>query len=306
MGLLTYSAKQIHAELLAKNILLLQNIIEEQKKEYKQVPACISVELYKLNSLGLSNTKNAKVLEKRVLSVKSENEEIRKYNDAIDFNKERIEFINETRKVFCDNVLIVSFDDFEHIIKKYNLVCGLLEQYTGVIPKENIEEFEKAREIIYNDNNKEYRKKYIKPLQLIKDYKDYLVDRFPFCYEVDDRKEKEYDVIEEFGNDLYRLLEYRLLDLRNQILFYHIIGKNEDKTSISIGQLSEPTDFFIAAPKKDMDFSESLLEKLIPKPKDPFICSYTKYGIIVHTKWGEEADDEVLKKYYRQIKALEK
>lgn len=279
MGLLTYSAKQIHAALLAKNILLLQNIIEEQKKEYKQVPACISVELNNLNRLGLSNTKNAKALDKRVLTVKAENEEIRKYNDAIDFNKERIEFINETRKVFGDNVLIVSFDDFEHIIKKYNLVCGLLEQYTGVIPKENIEEFEKSRKILYSDENYEYNRKYIKALRLVKNYKDYGIEQFPFCYEFQ---------------------EYSLF------YYLHFISSNKEECRHNTYNLSDRTDFFIAAPKKDMDFSESFLEKLMPKPKDPFICSYTKYGIIVHTKWGEEAEDEVLKKYYSQIKALEK
>ena len=279
MGLLTYSAKQIHAALLAKNILLLQNIIEEQKKEYKQVPACISVELNNLNRLGLSNTKNAKALEKRVLAVKAENEEIRKYNDAIDFNKERIEFINETRKVFGDNVLIVSFDDFEHIIKKYNLVCGLLEQYTGVIPKENIEEFEKSRKILYSDENHEYNRKYIKALRLVKNHKDYGIEQFPFCYEFQ---------------------EYSLF------YYLHFISLNKEEFRYNTYNLSDRTDFFIAAPKKDMDFSESFLEKLMPKPKDPFICSYTKYGIIVHTKWGEEAEDEVLKKYYSQIKALEK
>lgn len=144
MGLLTYSAKEIHAALVAKNILLLQNIIEMQKKEYKPIPDSVSNELRSLDRLGLSKTKNAAILKDKIDKVNAENEEIQKYNDAIDFAKERLEFIAETRKVFG-----------------------------------------------------------------------------------------------------------------------------------------------------------------MPKPKDPFICSYTKYGIIVHTKWGEEADDEVLKKYYKQIKSLE-
>lgn len=304
MGLLTYSAKEIHAALVAKNILLLQNIIEMQKKEYKTIPDSVSNELRSLDRLGLSKTKNAAILKDKIDKVNAENEEIQKYNDAIDFAKERLEFIAETRKVFGDNVLIVSYEDFEHIIKKYNLVCGLLEQYTGVIPKENIEEFEYTRDILYNNNSEEYRKKYIKSLQLIKDYKDYGIDRFPFCYEDFPKKERIEKVINELSGDKFLFWQYQILGT-NSISFYHIIGRNEDKTSINIGQLSKPTDFFIAAPKKDMDFSESFLESLMPKPKDPFICSYTKYGIIVHTKWGEEADDEVLKKYYKQIKALE-
>lgn len=252
MGLLTYSAKEIHAALVAKNILLLQNIIEMQKKEYKTIPDSVSNELRSLDRLGLSKTKNAAILKDKIDKVNAENEEIQKYNDAIDFAKERLEFIAETRKVFGDNVLIVSYEDFEHIIKKYNLVCGLLEQYTGVIPKENIEEFEYTRDILYNDNSKEYRKKYIKSLQLIKDYKDYGVDRFPFCYEVESREERMEKAIKGLGDNPDPFLVYHLSMVNTYISFYRIIGANKDETSIRIGQLSKPTDFFIAAPKKDM------------------------------------------------------
>lgn len=60
MGLIrSYTAKEIHAALLAKNLILLQGIISAQKKEYKYLPANMEDELKVLSGIGLGNTKNA-------------------------------------------------------------------------------------------------------------------------------------------------------------------------------------------------------------------------------------------------------
>lgn len=288
-----YTAKEIHAALIAKNFLLLDKLIEEQKKEYKEVPDVVESNLKHLRNLGLINTKNAELLKNEVEKVDKENEAIRKFNEHIDYTRRQVEFIKETRKLFGDDVLLVSYADFEHIIKKYKLVCGLLSQYTGVIPQKNIEELEKAKNII-DENYFEYTNKYLKRLYYIKtiSYKDdeYSCSLFPFCYEL-----KSGDIEVDVLSSYLRTRRYYIIE-------EDFVCKERDLDFVNT---SSPTHLFIAAPKKDMNTSVSFLESLMPKPQDPFICSYTEYGILIYTKWGEEAEDEVLDKYYKKLKLIQ-
>jgi hypothetical protein len=32
-------------------------------------------------------------------------------------------------------------------------------------------------------------------------------------------------------------------------------------------------------------------------PKDPILCSLTEYGVLLFTRWGEEANDKIIKGY---------
>lgn len=181
MGLIrSYTAKEIHAALLAKNLILLQGIISAQKKEYKYLPANMEDELKVLSGIGLGNTKNAGLIKEEKERIEEENRKIQSFNESIDFERKRLQFIKDTICLFGDKVLIVSYSDFEYIIKKYNLVCGMLEQYSGSIPKENIDEFMAVRGIIYSEDN-DYWNKYIKKLGFVKEYKKLGINRFPFC-----------------------------------------------------------------------------------------------------------------------------
>jgi hypothetical protein len=53
---------------------------------------------------------------------------------------------------------------------------------------------------------------------------------------------------------------------------------------------------FIAAPRKEMKNAKKGISFRI-QPDDPFICSLSKYGIVIYSRWGKEASDKTFKKY---------
>ena len=40
--------------------------------------------------------------------------------------------------------------------------------------------------------------------------------------------------------------------------------------------------------------------------EDPFICAATEYGVLIFTRWGEEASDEVIRRFEAFSKNLDK
>lgn len=103
----------------------------------------IICEYNQLKNLGLENTQNAKELKKSILPVSAEK------------LKNFIDFIREMRSHFGDKTILISHEAFKDICKRYKLKIGLLNRYTGVIPKENILDLVNAKErinsFIYQD-----------------------------------------------------------------------------------------------------------------------------------------------------------
>ena len=56
------------------------------------------------------------------------------------------------------------------------------------------------------------------------------------------------------------------------------------------------TDLFIAAPVDDMQQLVSFTEteiRVIPRSIDPFVFQVTPIGVVIYSKWGEEASDAI-------------
>ena len=49
-----------------------------------------------------------------------------------------MELIVEMKEYWGDDALLVPFNDFEKVCNKYNLTCGLFEEYTGHVPTDKI------------------------------------------------------------------------------------------------------------------------------------------------------------------------
>ena len=280
-----YPAAVLHAEILMAVNYYAEQLKEIKKKELENVPQTIQKEYDDLTSLGLGNTKNAQILKDKINEIYSINQDIYDYNEQVEFIKNTIFFMKCLFEVFGTNVMLIKFDDFEKLINKYNLVCGTLDQYTGSIPEKTIEEIKKTKEILNQLKSNERTFTYYNPtykclaeniyvlnrvIKLhpseINGFSKEMINRFPFAY----------------GSYVIPLG-------RKVSSFYSDI---DWKSS---------TQLFIVAPAKDMkvegvEFTDKI------RTEDPFICSYTPYGIVIYSKWGEEAEDEILKKYYDLVK----
>lgn len=99
----------------------------------------IKEELDKLEASGLGRTKNAETL-RTIL-------ESKKYKSALGPEKLDLKKVNEMTSCIKESypdALVVTYEDFFAILKKYNLYCGPISTFSGFIPNENVSQIAKA------------------------------------------------------------------------------------------------------------------------------------------------------------------
>lgn len=259
-------------------------LMQEQLVTLKELPTKPdeSERLSLLLTLGFDGTKEVKRYQnqmakysKAVNENAANRENVFKYNEHL---RKAFEILITARKDFGPDTLLVNFEDFQKLIKKYNLVCGLFSDYKGEIPQDKLEEIsylpKKIPEYIkylYQFDSVEFED----DEHLIHWCHSSLI-RFPFII-VSQMFNNKYDIMGEdcLGN------QFRTYSSRG----YGIFTKN----------LVSSTRFFICAPARKMENSARRIN--INMHRDPFICAYTDYGILILTRWGEEASSKVIRKY---------
>jgi hypothetical protein len=53
----------------------------------------------------------------------------------------------------------------------------------------------------------------------------------------------------------------------------------------------------MCAPEKMFTERRKMKLTIDKTPKDPILCSLTEHGILLFTRWGEEANDNIVKRY---------
>jgi len=176
------------------------------------------------------------------------------------------------RKEIYRDTLLVTYKDFDSIMRRYDLVCGTFDKYLGDVPFDKIGEIERVVELA---NNRKLIG--VNPIFPILEYRDseYTlpkhIARFPFAMAVG------WNGIDVYG---------------------HEMSRNEYSFGSGIY-------LFICAPAKEMK-AVKYNRIIIRSTTDPFICAHTNYGILVFSRWGEEANDDVVKKYERLCELMDK
>lgn len=237
-----------------------------------------------VSRLGFTNTKP--IVERREIIKRNAD-----FNQTVQASIKALQLIKEVQEYFGPNTIVVKRSDFVEILKKYNLVCGRFENYTGVVPDKNAREIDDAlNKIRALRNNTNYHKKllyeayhkyttyYIKEITFYRNYKlpkdrKRLLNLFPFAL---------WDRDYSYNNEIICDLADNGIELKN-------VNRVD----------AERVDMFICAPANEMNNSKNRVKFSVftPRTDDPFICSLTPYGVVIHSMWGREAEDETIKKY---------
>jgi hypothetical protein len=282
-------------------ILSLMNTYLEQCKGdivlVKDEPG-LTNELKKLEGLGLGSSENAKLLKAKIKELENKRENSK-------FGQEVFEFIKELGSIFPSSYLI-SFDQFYDILKKYKLTVGRIHNYTGIIPQKNIEEISEVKKRIEANRGRcEEVLNYYTRHNGLNDF----YDRFYYVKEIrvrDGEYKKLAKSLEKVLSGKGFLVKYSYgsdygvssIDIKDASYSNDWIDEEEYRTRrsddifLSVSKLDH-TDLLIAAPENS--FSEKF--KITQMPVDPIVFQCCPYGVIVHSVWGEEADDKVLEEY---------
>lgn len=234
----------------------------------------VSTKYSELVKLGLENSANAKILKKQL-------DNINYYNNTILKAQELLKYLKDVNNCLGNSVILVNTSTFYELCRKYNLSIGLLQDFTGVIPAQNLNELMDISNKLHTDNNAS---------RLHINYQTVRVNRIS---NYSGGKSDSY--VKERLEYYFNILQVHTYSL-SDISLCHAENFTEEKWAdhvfVDVDYVT-PDNFFIACPKFN------LKEKPIiaSKPIDPIIFQYCPYGVLIYTMWGDEAEDKVFEEY---------
>ena len=233
----------------------------------------ISAKYSELVKLGLKNSANAKVLKKQL-------DNINYYNNTILKAQELLKYLKDVNNLLGNSVILVNTSTFYELCRKYKLFIGLLQDFTGVIPAQNLNELmDISNKLRTNDN----------AFKLRINYQTVRVNKISNYSKRSDSYVKER--LEYYFNIL-QMATYRMSD----VSLYNDKNFKKEKWAehvyVDIDWVASD-DFFIACPKSNLQERPVI----ISKPIDPIIFQYCPFGVLIYTMWGDEAEDKVFEEY---------
>ena len=237
----------------------------------------ISAKYSELVKLGLKNSANAKVLKKQL-------DNINYYNNTILKAQELLKYLKDVNNLLGNSVILVNTSTFYELCRKYKLFIGLLQDFTGVIPAQNLNELmDISNKLRTNDNAFKLRINYqIVQVNKISNYSErsdsYIKERLEYYF------------------NILQMATYRMSD----VSLYNDKNFKKEKWAEHVYvdiDLVASDDFFIACPKSNLQERPVIMSK----PIDPIIFQYCPFGVLIYTMWGDEAEDKVFEEYKKLI-----
>lgn len=171
--------------------------------------------------------------------------------------------------------MFMKLKDFKSLCVKYGLVCGPATEFKGEIPDKNLKEIKDALQILFSKRE-----------DMFKINNGY----YSFTY-----------ITYHYNNET-------IASIRQEIKNFHFFHENDYSIE------DHPTEYSIYTEKKYLRWFQMLIAapghnmgevhtnyKEVPQPTsrlndDPIVFQMLPHGIVmIHSKWGEEADDPMLK-----------
>ena len=292
-----YTSEDVHGAVIASTLAILERI--KMNVEKASLPVNVSKEKELLESLGLTGSKNMQV-------IKEAEAKINVHNTIIEENIKITKIMDEMYKAFGTNTFYIPMKDFTAILDKYNLAVGRLEDYKGTIPEANIAEIAKAKEMIDKIRDNEKVIHYDRPTTTKRHKTETIWDDKIMGYKSVHVMVEEPDFEYTWMRDLYptlaRSLEswYRLTSVKKEAdkpsykrfpMVRHYLEVDRWLHRVD----SERHMLLIAAPVQEMNTLYEISERIITD--DPIVFSTVGNGVIIYSMWGDEGNDEVLRKY---------
>lgn len=227
----------------------------------------ISTKYSELIKLGLKNSANAKVLKKQL-------DNINYYNNTILKAQELLKYLKDVNNLLGNSVILVNTNTFYELCRKYKLFIGLLQDFTGVIPAQNLNELMDISNKLRTNASRLHINYQIVRVNNISNYSSKKSDSY-----IKERLEYYFNILQ-----VHRFYDINLS---------HVENFTEEKWARRVFvDYATPDDFFIACPKSNLQERPVI----VSKPVDPIIFQYCPYGVLVYTMWGEDKVFEEYKK----------
>jgi hypothetical protein len=288
-----YTAEQVHAEVIAQTLVMIESIKQDMQK--LSLPEKAQAEKQLLASLGLHNTKNMQV-------IRDAEDKIVEHNNIIETNKRVLKIIEEMHIAFGKKAMYLPMNVFTQILDKYHLSVGCLNDYKGTIPETNLQEIVNASEIV-NTLAKEEYKKVVKQAPITQanianlingDYDFGLPDFTEEGQKVFNALQQQCPTITESLEKWYRIEHIHPHNDKPEYRRFPMIP-NKWRRDWDFRTSWNAHYMLIAAPSHEMNSVFEISEKRLTD--DPIVFSTVGTGVIIYSMWGEEGDDEVMRKY---------
>lgn len=229
------------------------------------------------------------------------------------FNKkvELLRFMLEMWRDLGRNAILISFDQFQSLLHRHDLMCVPFEAYKGDIPPQNLKEIEDAASKL-NRLDKENNRRYGHALSLramvARSSKELLdLIRFPFFWGESNNRLRN-------GSTAIAVPFHFSLNAKG---FMFIAAPKDFVEKPAIKAYQEDINYtsydamFDDRINRRIELANEILRgvqgyanvtyatapKQLPYNFDPFVCSLCDYGVIIHSMWGAEAEDATIKRY---------